>query len=150
MNTTAIHTIYYLDDSEDEVFLARRILKRTQPALTLRNFERFEEFEAELDSGMVPDPVGSIIVLDLNLKLCSGISCLKSLQERGLSGNTLAGFCTGSEDPADRQEALDAGADFFIPKPLIEKGLELICLSVPALQWLPQSDDGLFLRRSCR
>ncbi|WP_236994804.1 response regulator [Granulosicoccus antarcticus] len=142
-----IHTIYYVEDSEDEVYLAKRILKRTQPSLTLHHFERFDSFQTMLGEGLKLDVQGSIMVLDLNLKICSGIDCLKTLREEEQCAGMLIGICTGSEDPADRRDALESGADYFIAKPLIPTGLEKICSCIDELEWVPDSEDGLYLRR---
>lgn len=57
------------------------------------------------------------------------------------------GVCTGSEDPTERKDAHDAGADFFAPKPLVPLGLESICSEVDSLLWLADSADGYPVRR---
>ena len=148
MNTTPLHEIVLLEDSEDEVFLARRVLARRWPSLTLRHYALFEELLGALDDGsLAPDAPDAVIVLDLNLTIGSGIDALRVLRTLEATRAVTTGFCTGSEDPADRRDALAAGADFFVSKPLFPVGIERCCETVEGLCWEPEPRDGLPLRR---
>ena len=148
MSDIPLREIILLEDSEDEVFLARRVLTRRWPSLTLRHYATFELMMTELRSGeLMPRSAEAVIVLDLNLKLGSGIDALRVLRTLEPTRTMTAGFCTGSEDPADRRDALAAGADFFVSKPLFPVGLERSCESVKDLCWEPDPPDGFPLRR---
>ena len=146
MSTVPIRVVHYVEDSDDEVFLARRVLRRTQPSLTLTHYERFVDLERHMEEAGGLDAGSEILVLDLNLKLSNGIDCVRALRAGGRCADLLIGLCSGSQDPVDRRDALASGADFFAAKPLIPSGLLNICGTVDVLRWVPDSEDGLFLR----
>ena len=138
---TDIERIVYVEDSADEVFLTRIVFARERVAPELVHYARFDALERDLESGALPGLDTALVVLDLNLKVSKGTDAVRRLRTMPLAASAVTGVCTGSEDPADRRDVEEAGADFFVGKPLDAACLSRICASVPGLE-LERAPDG--------
>ena len=113
-----IRKLYFIDDSDDDIFLSRLMLERAKVNIDVGYFARFSQFLDELRSNRLSHLDCCLIVVDLNLKITKGTDAIRQLRKEPNAKNLLIGICTGSEDPADIEDATDAGADFYVPKPL--------------------------------
>ena len=143
MATTRITTIYLVDDSDDEIFMANIFFKKQNIGANLIAFSRLEQLYEAL---LAEDDLNTrqiMIVIDLHLTVCKGTEGIVQLRRMEFGDALLMGISTGSEDPADRLHALSVGADFFVGKPLDRTTLLAIADSVPSLT--PQEDEGRVL-----
>ena len=147
---TNVARIVYVEDSEDEVFLTRIVFGRERVSPELVHYARFDALERDLENGALPELAETLFVLDLNLKVSKGTDAVRRLRTLPVAASALIGVCTGSEDPADRRDAEEAGADFFVGKPLDAACLSRICHSVPALEIRRAPGGALHLARRAR
>ena len=138
----AIERIVYVEDSDDEVFLTRIVFARERVAAELVHYPRFDAMERDLADGTLGGLAACLVVVDLNLKLTKGTDAVRRLRAMPAADDAVIGVCTGSEDPADRRDAIAAGADFFVGKPLDSACLERICETVPRLRFARAPDGG--------
>jgi CheY-like chemotaxis protein len=115
--------------------------QRTRLCPELVHFVQFSDFEKGVLNGEFDSSGQWLLIIDMNLRLSNGIDAVKRLRGLEPTRNMIMGICTGSEDPADRRDAIAAGADFFIQKPLNLTSLERICAVVSSLE-VEQGDSG--------
>jgi len=137
-----IKRIVYLEDSDDEVFLSRILLKRGGVKTELIHYARFDALEEDLVNGTLRDLNDTLVVVDLNLKISKGTDAVRRLHELVDCSRAIIGICTGSEDPADRFEVEAGKSNFFVGKPLDVKRLEQICSIVPRFS-LERNAEGV-------
>ncbi len=143
MGQSRIEHIYLVDDSDDEIFMARIFFERQKIGAVLTSFTGVEDLYGAVQSGSGFDPATTLIVIDLNLTVCKGTEGVAHIRKMDVGPEVLIGISTGSEDPADRLLALEAGADFFVGKPLNRDSLKAIAQSVPHLE-VQEGEDGVF------
>jgi CheY-like chemotaxis protein len=129
-----------IDDNPDDILLARLSLRRAKLALDFERFATGEQFlEAmERDPSQAPD----LALVDLNLPMLRGAQVLSRAHDAAWSRATVFGVCSGSGDPADRTAALEAGAAFFLGKPLNERSIEMICAAAPRFRISVDADGA--------
>jgi len=141
--TTRISKIYLVDDSDDEIFMAKIFFKKQNIGAELTAFSRLEL----LYEAIFEDPAFNLrqtmLIIDLNLTVCKGTEGIIHIRNLEKDQRFLMGISTGSEDPADRHHALSVGADFFVGKPVDRATILAIADSVPNLT--PQEDEGRVL-----
>lgn len=147
-NLRPIETLYFIDDSLDEQHVTRLLLRKSKIDIQFVPFQTAAAFEAFAASDNTINWLQSLIVFDLNLTLGSGIDALQAFKARQTHLDIIAGLCTGSADPKDRKDAIEAGANFFITKPLNLMALQVACDAVDALQLEPIGTTDR--RRLCR
>ncbi len=135
-----IHTIYLIDDSDDEAFLAERLIKRANIRVAIRAFASPAEFIAHVKTDAEFQEHSSLVIVDLYLELEVGTEVISQLS--ALYPKLIVGMSTGSEDPRDRRRALESGACFFSGKPLDRNCFESICTQVENLDFI-ETDDGI-------
>lgn len=136
MTQTDITDLHFIDDSPDECAITRLLLRREKIQVKLSTYPEFADFLLILRSGQVLDVKSTIVVIDLNLIVSSGIDAVRELRKYREYDDLIIGICTGSEDPKDRLDAMQAGADFFVTKPLNGVAIQRICESVDSLRYL--------------
>ena len=139
-----IDELHFIDDSSDEIMITRMILKKDAVAASLQSYFRFDEFQDYLKDRSKRDFSSWIVAIDLNLGVSSGIDAIRSIRQERNYDRLIAGICTGSDDPKDRRDSLEAGADFFVTKPLRGVALEKICGAVSELSL--HTDDNQAVR----
>lgn len=117
MVETKIRKVVLVDDSEDEIFMAKIFFKRQKIDAEL---EAFTHLDGLFSAIKQPDfnMMDTLIVIDLNLTVCKGTEGIEKIRSLSQGKDALVGISTGSEDPADKISAIEAGADFFVGKPL--------------------------------
>ena len=139
-----IHTIYLIDDSDDEAFLAQRLIKRANIQVAIKAFVSPAEFLDHVKSDADFHEQSSLVIVDLYLELEMGTEVIS--QFSALYPKLIVGMSTGSEDPRDRHRALESGACFFSGKPLDRSCFESICTQVLSLDFV-ETDDGVSMFR---
>ncbi|MEM6617317.1 MAG: response regulator [Pseudomonadota bacterium] len=138
--------LHFIDDSADEHFINKMVLKRENLNLDYRGYETADAFFAETHSLERWRREEGIIAVDLNLTITDGSEVVKALRADERFGDAIVGICSGSEDPYDRQKALDAGADFFVNKPFNRRAIEAIATEIDGLEVATNADEKLDLR----
>ena len=98
-----------VEDSPSDVLLIREALRRCSIPADVTIAYDGEQALAAL-ANFHPD----LIVLDLNLPKLSGIDVLKSFKN---NSNIPIAVFSGSDNPADRKQVLDLGANEYLTKP---------------------------------
>ena len=85
---------------------------------------RRSEFHVVAEAGTVAEAVAAarrfrpdLIVMDVRLPDGSGLDLVRDLRRSGTAGRTRVIIASASVLPAEREAALAAGADRFLPKP---------------------------------
>ncbi|MCW2309623.1 response regulator [Rhodobium gokarnense] len=149
MTQTNVTDLHFIDDSPDEFMITRLCLRREKINVTLSTYAEFDEFEKKVLETEGALGNSDLVVVDLNLTVSSGIDAVRALRRNKNCEGLIVGICTGSEDPKDRLDAMRAGADFFVTKPLNGAALERICEVVNDLACVSETDGGRILVRQC-
>jgi len=112
-------TLFYVDDSRDDLFYLDYISRKQQIDVDLFCFSTadmaLEALEARAAEGKaVPD----LLITDLYMPLDSGTGLVLSLRRDVRFKSMRLAICSGSDADEDRACALEAGADFYLEKPL--------------------------------
>ncbi len=143
-----IEEVHLIDDSCDEIRITELILRKDRVAARFVAHGTFPTFLDHLRT-QNPDNLASwLVAVDLNMGAASGIDAIRELREEPVGKQLIAGICTGSDDPQDQCDALDAGASFFVTKPLRASALHKICQSVSALTYIQEPDDSVHILRA--
>lgn len=143
-----IEKLYFIDDSDDEAFLSQVMFNGGNIKLEIVHYPEFANFFDDFRTGTVVDLKTSLIIVDFNLTVMNGADGIRQIRASESLQPVCAGICSGSEDPADRKSALDAGADFFAPKPLDKACLNYICSVVPSLEFSRLSSGESILHQA--
>jgi CheY-like chemotaxis protein len=134
--------LFYVDDMEDEIFITQLALQRGSLALEVSYFldstQMLSSLNARLDQGKA---LPGLIVTDLNMPVISGLDLIPKLKQDARFEGVVVGACTGSENPADKAAALNAGADVFLAKPLDRGAIQRVCEETGVFQ-LHTTTDG--------
>ncbi|MDD9909110.1 MAG: response regulator [Ahrensia sp.] len=125
MTEKLIREIQYMDDSDDEAFLSGLLLKKQKIAAKLMHHTSFDQLRRVLKSRDPAEPM--LIMVDLNMPLMNGVEVIRNTLEDFADPHLFIGICSGSEDPADKLNAKEAGAHFFVQKPLDVTSLKRVC-----------------------
>lgn len=143
MSAQTLRHLHFVDDSPDEFLVTRLIFRKEKIDLKLHAHHALDEFVAHVRKIDADELDQSIIVTDLNLAVGSGIDVINAVRAEPNLERLIAGVCSGSNDPADRLAAIEAGADFFVTKSLDKRALHEICSAVPRLSLGESADQKL-------
>lgn len=104
--------ICFVEDSDIDFEMAALAARRVRPDAELRRSTTFHDAVRTLTDDKL-----TLIVLDINLPDGNGIDVLRRLRLLGLSESVSVVVFSTSTNPAEKQEALEAGADEFVHKP---------------------------------
>ncbi len=115
-------TILLVEDTEDDVFLMRRVLKKNGIANPLRVVEDGQQAIDYLDGAgpfadRVAYPYPKYVFLDLKLPLKSGFDVLSWINNRAGLPKPYIFVLTSSNLPSDMSKVKAMGADTYIIKP---------------------------------
>jgi DNA-binding response OmpR family regulator len=82
----------------------------------------------------------SVILVDINLPGYDGFQLVEAFRANASFSGSTIGMYSSSDDEADRTRALNAGASFFIEKPVDLQGLDRLAVEVAAV--LARSDES--------
>lgn len=142
-----IQTIFFVDDSDDELFISRLSFLQDDIEVELKHFFDLEDYFQHMDLCSIAQLRRSITILDLNLTTSRGTEGITRIRAQPHFASHIVGICSGSDDPADRQAALEAGGNFFVSKPLNLAALESIASAVPCIT-VQSRDSKRYLARS--
>ncbi|MGO7032498.1 response regulator [Rhizobium ruizarguesonis] len=112
-------TLFYVDDSKDDLFYLDYICRKQQIYVDLFCFSMaemaLEALETRAAEGKAPP---DLLVADLYMPLDSGISLITRLRLDDRFKAMRLAICSGSDAAEDRARSLDAGADVYLEKPL--------------------------------
>lgn len=145
MSQRQVEEIYFIEDSSDEIFLTEMLLANERVDLGLCHVASLEEFWRHLETK--PSPLPEIVLVDLNLPHIKGSKIIEELLKSHFNPHLIVGICTGSDDPKDRQDCLNAGAHFFVGKPLDLECLAKICAHIESLSLKIEDDGSISLYR---
>lgn len=121
--------------------MGRRILVIDDHALNLKLLGRLLELEGHevraADSlaaaeEALAEEKPALIVLDLNLPDGSGLELTRRLRSQPRTASIPIIACTAGAMPADERDALDAGCDAYVAKPIDLRRFQTIVASVLA------------------
>jgi len=112
-------TLFYVDDSRDDLFYLDYISRKQQLDVDLFCFSTaetaLEALELRMAEGKGPP---ELLVADLYMPLDSGEGLVSRLRRDARFAGMRLCICSGSDAIEDRERAIAAGADFFLEKPL--------------------------------
>lgn len=120
--SSASQTILQVEDSEDDVFMMRRVLKKAGVENPVRvasdGQQAIEYLEAALDPARRHEhPLPGLVLLDLKLPYRDGFEVLEWIRSRpALSGLSVV-MLTGSGELRDRMRAVELGVRAYLVKP---------------------------------
>ncbi|MEM6383248.1 MAG: response regulator [Pseudomonadota bacterium] len=130
-----VKELHFVDDSDTEILITKMILKKDDVSVDLHSYVKASDFFEHLERDAEQHRDTSLVVFDLNLGIGTGIEAIRSLRSDRRFDDLIVGICSGSDDPKDERDALNAGADFFVTKPLRGASLEKICSAVASLTY---------------
>ena len=110
--------IFIAEDNRETANIIRESLKKFD--IVSRIFRSGADFLMEVDNGL------ELVILDVNLSTLDGFQTLIELRRR--NPELLIVVISGDNIDHNRMEALDHGADYFLPKPIDLNVLESIIL----------------------
>ena len=118
-----MESIYVVDDDSDDLLFVKSAFEKYQQNIRLQTFTNGRELLQQLDQ---PVKLPAFIILDLNMPIMAGIETLKVIRNtENLSKLNVIIFTT-SNNPAERQETIEAGANDYICKPFTLEAYEKI------------------------
>ncbi|MEM5473839.1 response regulator [Hoeflea sp. AS60] len=140
MNEVSLSDIHFVEDSNDEVFVSRLLLKKQRIGINLVHHSGMSSFRAALDA----KPADAIMLafVDLNMPAMKGTEIIASILDKA-KDDVIMGICSGSEDPEDIRLSFNAGASFFVNKPLGRQAIENVCKSVSRLSLRENADESV-------
>ncbi|MBD3868139.1 MAG: response regulator [Acidobacteria bacterium] len=109
--TFAGATVLVVEDNPVNMKLARNVLKA-------RKFEVLEATSGEAAVGMLRTVHPDIILMDIELSGASGLEITKRIKAHPRTADILVVALTAYATEGDRQNAMDAGCDGYITKPI--------------------------------
>ena len=110
----ALRPVLVIDDSDDDLFFARRSLifsKIRNPVVTINGGEQAISYFSQ-----VPPPAPCIAFVDLKMPMVSGFDLLAWINRNGRHAHLKIVILSGSDQPQDRERALALGADGYLVK----------------------------------
>lgn len=120
--TQAKRLILQVEDSEDDVFMMKRVLKKAGVDNPLRVAWNGQEAVDYLSAALEParsgeHPLPFLILLDLKLPYRDGFEVLEWIRGQPGLAKVAVVMLTGSGEARDRQRALSLGARAYLVKP---------------------------------
>ena len=127
--------ICVVDDSEDDLLVLKRSLRRLDITNPLKHFLRAEQAYDFLGSDEGASALIGLLLVDINLPGNDGFTFLRDLRASNEHRFTPAVMFTTSDAPRDIQTSYEAGANAFVTKPVATAGFTEAVNSILAF-WL--------------
>ncbi|MGO4138680.1 response regulator [Rhizobium brockwellii] len=112
-------TLFYVDDSKDDLFYLDYMSRKQQIDVDLFCFSAAETALEALETRAAEGKTSpDLLVADLYMPLDSGIGLITRLRLDDRFKAMRLAICSGSDAAEDRARSLDAGADVYLEKPL--------------------------------
>jgi CheY-like chemotaxis protein len=133
-------TLLYAEDEENDALFMRLALRRVAPEVSLRVVEDGRNAVAWLAGEEPYDdraafPLPSVILLDLNLPMLSGLEVLHWIRQRPQFDRTPVVLFSSSGRADDRKVAEMLGADHYVVKPMSGDQFDQVALDL-GRRWL--------------
>lgn len=130
-------TILQVEDSEDDVFMMKRVLKKAGFDNPLRVAWNGQEAVDYLTSALDParqdgHPLPFLVLLDLKLPYRDGFEVLEWIRQQPALDEVMVVMLTGSGETRDRQRAFALGARDYLVKPATVDDLRRLMDSLSA------------------
>jgi CheY-like chemotaxis protein len=134
-----------LEDDPDDAYFVRRALAKAHIVNALLRFETAEQARRHF-AGLAGSPLPALFIMDVNLAGGeTGLDFLRWLRRQHAPlRSTPVMMVTGSDQPADREEAHSLGAVYFLHKPVTE---DAFTTAVQSLGFVISSLTGLTTQR---
>jgi CheY-like chemotaxis protein len=116
-----VKLLLLIEDNEDDIFITRYVIEKVRPDCEIKVIEDGEEAVNFLFGTEADFVDGDLILLDINLPKVNGLEILRLLKNEPRFKKMPVVILTSSMYGADRQKAVENGADMYVMKPL---GLE--------------------------
>lgn len=117
--TSAANEVFYVDDSPDDLLLVDYQMRQGSYDIVLKTFSTgiaaIIDMERRVAGG---EPLPGLLVADHYMPITDGPELFRLIRANRQLDGVLLASCSGGDDPNDRQAAKDAGAEFFLEKPL--------------------------------
>ena len=116
-----IGTILLVEDSEDDIELTRRALKRnrlTNPLVIARDGQEALDYLLGTDGGQPTEELPAIVLLDLQLPKVGGLEVLRKLRAARRTSLLPIVILTSSKEDRDLVDGYASGANSYIRKPV--------------------------------
>lgn len=110
-------TCLVVDDSKVVRKISRRIMENL--SFSVREAENGQEAFESCEKSLP-----NVILLDWNMPVMDGLTCLKKIRSLPKSKDTVVIFCTTENDLGHIQSAIEASANEYIMKPFDEEILK--------------------------
>jgi|GEM_PF-3995861 len=120
--------ILLLDDSHEDMLIARKALRRESIINTLHCFDA----ETEALNFLKHNPIDMVMV-DINIGIRNGLDFIKGAREQGLLEGKAVVVVSGVEDPTIVAQADLLGVSTWIDKPLDAKKFYWLASHIPDL-----------------
>lgn len=107
--------ILLIDDDEDDCFFFGTALEEFDAPIQFTYLRDSEAAVKQLCNGN--DDIPDLLFLDWNMPRLSGRECLVKIRSTPILDNVPVIIYTTSESAADKKEAKDLGASYFLSKP---------------------------------
>jgi DNA-binding response OmpR family regulator len=112
-------TIVMVDDDEDEVFITRRLVRRSGIVNDFISERKPENLFATLESihDKGNDVADVIVLLDINMPRQNGFETLRKIRGNAKFASAPVIMLSASDNEADMVDASELGADGYLVKP---------------------------------
>ena len=112
-------TIVMVDDDEDEVFITRRLVRRSGIVNDFISERKPEDLFTTLESLHDKDDQGGdiIVLLDINMPRQNGFETLRKIRENPKFAGAPVIMLSASDNEADMEDASELGANGYLVKP---------------------------------
>jgi two-component system cell cycle response regulator DivK len=100
-----------VEDFEDSRFMMRRLLE-------MSGYEVVEASDGEQAVELAVQKQPALIFMDLSLPKLDGLAATRQIRQHQNMGNTPIVAISAHDSPESRTEALDAGCDEYVTKPI--------------------------------
>jgi CheY-like chemotaxis protein len=114
--TSPEHTIYVVDDDEDDRLLIKQVFTKTCVDCALRFFTEGQLLLDHLET-LSADDLPTLLLLDLNMPLTDGYTVLKAMRSNELLKEVPVLVLSGSVNAQSVKQSYRLGANTFLSKP---------------------------------
>jgi two-component system, response regulator len=107
--------IVVVDDSEDDIFVLKHLLKKTAAGFSVVTFDNGDAAIESL-SHMADDELPHLILLDVKMPGASGFDVLKAIRRCRLYDTVPVAMLSSSDDRTDIARSAKLGADCYLLK----------------------------------
>ena len=109
--------ILIIEDNPADVYLVKEALRAHNVTFDLNWIADGEQAARAIDAFGAATPQPNIVLLDLNLPKIDGKELLARIRRNRHFDHTPVAILTSSDSPADRSDAAQLGANYYIKKP---------------------------------